>query len=235
MKEILLFVFSVGILFAGDPSPLTTLDSYLAQNGFNLSPANTRTNEGYSTEKQRNTFKKDCQSIPRLKKVLEIGFNGGHSCEAFLNSGSEITVTSFDINKHPYTQTGVDFMSQKYPDRFQFIPGDSADTINAYAADHPGEKFDLIFIDGCHEHSAAVKDIENCRKLAHEETVVWIDDYVSWGAKTAIDQCAKEGLIKILEVKSEWEPLEDPLRIKISQGKSGYNPALRAWVIAKYL
>ena len=152
-----------------------------------------------------------------LKKILEIGFNGGHSCEAFLESGNEVSVISFDLNSHSYTQTGVNFMFKKYPGRFQFIPGDSSVTVNAYAAAHPDEKFDLIFIDGCHEHKVAVGDIQNCQKLAHRKTIVWIDDYASYGVKPAVDQCVNQGLLQILEVKSVND-----------------HSGVRVWAIARY-
>lgn len=212
-----LLTFSSFSLSATEAQALTTLDTYLFQNGFALSPVHSARNEGYSSEAQRKAFKEDCQAMLGLKKILEIGFNGGHSCEAFLESGNEVAVISFDLNSHPYAQTGANFMFKKYPGRFQFIPGDSSVTVNAYAASHPDEKFDLIFIDGCHEHNAAVRDIQNCQKLAHRKTVVWIDDYASYGVKPAVDQCVNQGLLQILKVKSVND-----------------QTGVRVWAIARY-
>jgi len=37
-------------------------------------------------------------------------------------------------------------------------------------------KFDLIFIDGCHEFRYAMTDLMNCRQLAHKDTIVALDD-----------------------------------------------------------
>ena len=210
-----LLTFSSFSLFATEAP--TTLDTYLYENGFALTPVHSTRNEGYSSEPQRKVFKEDCQAMSDLKKILEIGFNGGHSCEAFLESGNEVSVISFDLNSHSYTQAGVNFMFKKYPGRFQFIPGDSAITVNAYAAAHPDEKFDLIFIDGCHEHNAALRDIQNCQKLAHRKTVVWIDDYASYGVKPAVDQCVDQGLLQILGVKTVND-----------------HSGVRVWAIARY-
>ncbi|HUD01754.1 MAG TPA: class I SAM-dependent methyltransferase [Rhabdochlamydiaceae bacterium] len=205
-------------IFANEPPALSRLDTYLDQRGFALSPEHSTRNEGYSSEAQRIAFKDDCRSMPDLKRVLEIGFNGGHSCETFLDSNQDVMVTSFDINLHPYAQIGVDFMSKKYLGRFQFVPGDSSVTINAYATAYPDEKFDLIFIDGCHEHNAAVKDIQNCQKLAHGKTVVWIDDYAPYGVQRAVDQCVDQGLLQILQVKAVND-----------------HSGVRVWAIARYV
>jgi SAM-dependent methyltransferase len=180
---------------------LTDLDSYLRQHGYYLSPAHSSTNEGYCSDSQRQAFREDLKNLKDAKAIAEIGFNGGHSCEAFLESSDKIEVISFDINRHPYTNVGIEFMRKKYPSRFEFIPGDSRHTIKAYSDSHPGKKFDLIYIDGCHDAACAFSDIINCRNLADENTVVWIDDYTPYGVKGTIDKCAEQGLIKIIQIK----------------------------------
>ena len=38
--------------------------------------------------------------------------------------------------------------------------------------------YDIIFIDGCHEYHVATADLENCRKLANNQTIVILDDTV---------------------------------------------------------
>lgn len=196
---IVLTVHCFSTLSAQEDLSNTSLDTYLQQNGFYLSPLHSNINEGYCTEAQKQIFNERLAELPDIQSVLEIGFNAGHSSEIFLKSSDNIELVSFDINHHPYTKVGVEFMQKKYLDRFTFIPGNSAETVKAYAASS-GKKFDLIYIDGCHEYHIALCDIFNCRKLAHDDTVVWIDDYHNNHAvKGAVDFCVEQGVIQIAE------------------------------------
>ncbi len=209
-----LFFFSS---FAEESLSSTDLDHYLMERGYFLAPEHSNKNEGYSSVAQRKAFLQDLQNLANVKKILEIGFNAGHSCELFLNSPSHPKVVSFDINMHPYTKIGVDFMRKEFKDRFEFIEGDSRTKVVAYVNQHLGEKFDLIFIDGCHAFDFCVADIQNCQRLAHKDTLLWIDDYNPYGVKTAVDSCVASGLITLLDSKFVSD-LSGP----------------RSWAIAKY-
>lgn len=117
-----------------------------------------------------------CDSLS-IKSILEIGFNAGHSADTFL-SHSIAEVTSFDLNARPCVQKAKEYIDRKYPTRHTLIIGDSTDTIPLYKKDHPEKKFDLIYIDGGHTQEIAYADLMNCRQLAHEKTVVIMDDVV---------------------------------------------------------
>lgn len=107
------------------------------------------------------------------KRILEIGFNYGHSAENFLIN-SEATLTSLDIGIHAYCFYSEQFLKNKYPERLNVIYGDSKITMkNLLDQEH---KFDLIYIDGGHKYEDAYYDIENSKNLSDENTEIVLDD-----------------------------------------------------------
>ena len=82
-------------------------------------------------------------------------------------------VVSFDINDHTYTKYAKIFIDHVYPDRHTLIIGDSTKTIPEYQNE---SKFDIIFIDGGHTYDVAKQDLENCKRFAHSDTIVIMDD-----------------------------------------------------------
>lgn len=146
--------------------------------GFLLKPVHSIHNEGYMTKAQRKQFSDMLLYHPHITTILEIGLNGGHSAENFFTHTPNLKkFVSFDINLHPYTQIAVDYLTKKYVDRFTFISGDSRTEVPRYAQEFPNETFDLIYIDGNHDYEYIFSDIQNCKALAHPNTLLWIDDY----------------------------------------------------------
>lgn len=107
-------------------------------------------------------------------KVLEIGFNAGHSSLAFL-SNPTTHVTSIDIGDHSYVADAKVFIDNLYPGRHTLIIGDSRLVLNNY--NH--EPFDFIFIDGGHDYDIAKSDLEHCLRLSHKDTIIAMDDVVN--------------------------------------------------------
>jgi len=108
--------------------------------------------------------------------AMEIGFNAGHSAEVFLKNNSTLKLTSFDLGYWNYVYSAKEYIDKTYPDRQVLILGDSRITIPKFIKENPDIKFDLIFIDGGHDYEVAKSDFENCRKLAHKDTIVILDD-----------------------------------------------------------
>lgn len=115
-------------------------------------------------------------SVP-IKNTLEIGFNAGTSSVLFLENNENNTVTSFDLGEHNYIYKAQEYITNNYPGRHTLIVGDSRITIPEYIKNNENTKFDFIFIDGGHAYDVAKSDLDNCYKLAHENTIVAIDDY----------------------------------------------------------
>ena len=130
--------------------------------------------EGYSQQIPEQI--RDLQSIIGTTpiRIMEIGFNAGHSAEIFLQN-PHATVTSFDLGMHEYVSHAKEYIDRHYPHRHTLILGDSKKTIPAYIMKHH-TPFDIIFIDGDHEYKSARLDMNHCFHLAHKNTIVMLDD-----------------------------------------------------------
>ncbi|GAB4188404.1 MAG: hypothetical protein Tsb0015_08370 [Simkaniaceae bacterium] len=129
-------------------------------------------------------------------KIGEIGFNAGHSSEAFLKINKKITVVSFDIMAHDYCLIAKEFIDFHFPERHLLIEGDSSISIPKFKAQHPSLFFDLIFIDGGHSKLQAKKDLVSMRQFSNKNTIVVLDDLHLKGPSQAWEECKKEGIIK---------------------------------------
>ena len=140
---------------------------------------NIKVNEGYSQQvKGQVDFLKNIVNDKSINNVMEIGFNAGHSAELFLSSNKNINLVSFDIGKHKYVNLGKEFIDKTYPNRHTLIIGNSLSTVPEYFKKE-NKKFDLIFIDGGHNYNVAKGDILNCKNLAHDKTIVVMDDTIN--------------------------------------------------------
>jgi predicted O-methyltransferase YrrM len=144
-----------------------TLDEHLKARGF------LDIIEGYSQQIPNQVY--DLKRLirgPKVKTAMEIGFNAGHSADVFLGANPSLHLTSFDLGSHDYVTAAKEYIDKTYPSRHTLVLGDSTTTIPA----HKQTTYDLIFIDGGHEYEIAKADLLNCRRFAHEDTIVIMDD-----------------------------------------------------------
>jgi predicted O-methyltransferase YrrM len=168
--------------------------------------------EGYSRSCYKETIILQMLCIDtKIKNILEIGFNGGHSADLFLKTNTNCNVLSFDIGHHTYVKIAKEFMDKTYPNRHTLVIGDSTKTVPIYQSDI---KYDLIFIDGGHSYEVAKADLLNCKRLAHKDTIVIIDDTMynsTWeqhyniGPTKAWLECIKQNIITKIN-QYDFEP-----------------------------
>jgi hypothetical protein len=102
-------------------------------------------------------------------RILEIGFNLGHSAACWLALGCY--VHSIDVRNDDRVQAAVAKLQGK---RFMFRDRNSFERISR--GDAPGPFFgDLAFIDGDHSYEGVKADIEMCKK--HKYTRFLFDDW----------------------------------------------------------
>ena len=109
---------------------------------------------------------REVTKIVNPKEILEIGLCLGAGASMWLNI-SEANVYSIDISDRDETIEAGEMLMHKFPTRFRYYIGDS----KAYAQENlrpfsnvyiPGQ-FDLCWLDGSHDETSIVFDIEVCK------------------------------------------------------------------------
>lgn len=119
--------------------------------------------------KQLNLF----QASRRASKVLELGFNAGHSAAIMLLSNPKLTIRAFDTCGLTYTQPCCDFLNSIFGNRITLIKGLSQEALPA----DKEQGYDLAHIDADHCYEAVVADLANSLVKCAPGAVVVMDDY----------------------------------------------------------
>lgn len=126
--------------------------------------------------------------------VMEIGFNGGHSCLLFLLANQCSRIQIFDMGNHSYAKRCYDFLNMVFPNRLNIVWGDSTETLPQFKTD---TKYDLIHIDGGHGVNVLRSDIEQCKRFSSYHTRMFIDD-ISYHPYHANKELTSEVIDKIV-------------------------------------
>lgn len=185
--------------------------------------------EGFLRPEQARYFRELLVANPGIRRVLEIGFNAGHSSYVFLNARPDVHVTSFDLGEHGYVSAAKQFIDRDFPGRHELVLGDSTITVPQYRPAGSLDRFDLAFIDGGHEYGVAAADLRNCRQLMAPGGLVVIDDLLHWrnwgsGPARAWSEACGQGLVAPIEL------LQDGQRVE-SARKKAYTAV---WALGRY-
>lgn len=150
-----------------------------------------------------------------IKRVLEIGFNGGLSSAAILSAQNMLVdqVTSFDIGEHECVLPAKKLIDDMFPNRHSLVIGNSLFTIPKHDFLQP---YDLAFIDGGHTFDLAKNDILNCKRCIKSGGFIIIDDYNFQDVKDAYDELERLDIIKTVE------------------GPIYARDRVRCWIVAQY-
>lgn len=132
---------------------------------------------------------RDTIEIVNPKKIVEFGFNMGHSsamwlelCNAYLHS--------FDISEKDETIEGARYLEKKYFPRFTFW---RSDTKGLLLTD---PEIDLVFIDAAHDEKSIINDIR-VAKAAKVKFILFDDWYKRYAdTQDAVAQFPELELVK---------------------------------------
>ena len=157
--------------------------------------------------KRRNLWR----ALAGRHRLLEIGFNAGHSALLALSAAPQLTYLGVDIAGNPYTSLCADLMKRWFGDRFLFVTGDSREMLPALWL-QGGQCFDLIHVDGGHGAGTCLADIANGLRLADPAgSLLLLDDTAHPPIRAIHDRFLAAGLLERDDRDGSWEGSESLL------------------------
>ncbi|KAF4678580.1 hypothetical protein FOZ63_031033 [Perkinsus olseni] len=153
---------------------------------------------------------------PWINTICETGFNAGHSAAVFLIANPSARLITFDLGQFEYTMHNLRLAAQLFPDRFEYVLGDSYYALPDIIDKYPDLRCDLVFVDGSHTAEGAYNDIKNFHKIANCRNWLLADDTGFKEVNTAWQRAKDEGLViqytclVDLEPTSHWQYLQKP-------------------------
>jgi predicted O-methyltransferase YrrM len=136
--------------------------------------------EGFLAREQADWFGRLLAANPAITRIVEIGFNAGHSSCVFLGAREDVTVVSFDLGAHGYVTRAKQYVDRTFPGRHTLVIGDSRETVPQYHAEHHTAVFDLAFVDGGHDYDVARADLAHILPMVDPSGLIIMDDLLPW-------------------------------------------------------
>ena len=130
-------------------------------------------------------------------RLLEVGFNAGHSALLALTNNPDLIYVGVDIAYHSYTVPCYQYLKSVFGDRIQLHVGDSRKAVPAVA---DFLRFDLFHIDGGHDMAVAEADLFNITSRAAPGSRLLFDDITGPLLRILCDHYLVKGLM------SEFRP-----------------------------
>jgi predicted O-methyltransferase YrrM len=131
------------------------------------------------------------------RRVLEIGFNAGHSALLFLMAGGEAKeYTFFDLGAHSYIRPCLEYVRKQFSAvEIKYIEGDSTRTLPAFVAENIDKKgtYDLVHVDGGHDRDVVLSDIFSAIDLVAPDGLMILDDTNIDYISEIADACVRSG------------------------------------------
>ena len=101
----------------------------------------------------------------------------------------------FIKRQDPYSKKAVEDLLKKYKNNFSLIKGNSNDILKKIDM----SKIDFVFLDGGHDYSTVINDLNCCKEVVNNGGTILCDDYdlgYAPGVKKAIDEFTSHNKFK---------------------------------------
>lgn len=139
--------------------------------GWNELPKAKEGNTGKYPKYQSLLFKLTNELKP--KRILEIGFNAGHSACCFLNASPKSEMVTFDQCRWGTEAPALKVLQEHF--NISLVNGDSTVSVPKYFEEND-TKFDLVFIDGGHINDVPYLDMMNTKDRVNTGGILIVDD-----------------------------------------------------------
>lgn len=170
------------LLLAHNPRLARELLRDATMEGLNMIAAATDNRMGHTGNEREQTLQLWSlidQHMPTAGTFCEVGANVGHSAAIFLTASSASHFLAFDCGSKPSVYEGFRLLQRIFSHvSFEFVEGNSAVQVPAYAQANPQMSCDIIHIDGAHDGPFPAADFDNLRRFTNHQgtTLVVFDD-----------------------------------------------------------
>jgi len=134
-------------------------------------------------------FWKTVKEKTDFKRIVEIGFNAGHSSSILLTLFPDIVVKSYDIGQFDITKKNGIIVKERFGGRFNLS---IIDSLKITTGEVSG--FDVLFIDGGHDYPIVSGDVDLWKQS--DIPYVILDDLQHRGVKRAHNELVSSGMVE---------------------------------------
>jgi len=160
------------------------------------------------------------------RRLLEIGFNAGHSALLCLAANPDLQYVGIDIGEHAYMRPCYDYLRQRFGERIEIIEGDSAQVLETLR--RRGARFDLFHVDGGHSVERAYADLAGIVALSRDGQTLLLDDVNAKSVRAAANLLTMQGCLSPVSLLGELTSDQQQL-FRIHRQASSTLTRLRHW------
>ncbi|MCG7394391.1 class I SAM-dependent methyltransferase [Microvirga sp. ACRRW] len=149
------------------------------------------------------------QATRGKSRLLEVGFNAGHSAILALAANPRLHYVGVDICSNAYTEKCAEYLAGVFGSRFEMLKGNSLEVLPNIAT-HRNDVFDVFHVDGGHGESIARTDISNCIHIARrsKRCHLIMDDTHSLMIQRVYDEFISLGHLRTETFGGKWNNSE---------------------------